>query len=233
MPLPVEWLPASGAPEQLILLLHGWRGDASHMLPLAQALRGAFPQAAILAPDGPSPGDGTTPQRARGRQWYAVTGLVFDDAGMKLWAERVQACVPGLVHWVRAQQRRLNVGAAATALAGFSQGGIISMAAALATDGLAGRVLGFGARCLQRPLEAPQRTTFHLFHGGADEVIAAQGSRDAFRWLADLQGDATIDIAEGVGHELHPALIECALHRLTHHIPMRTWREALGAVPAN
>lgn len=231
--LPIEWLPERGEAEQLILLLHGWRGEASHMLALAGALRGAFPQAAILAPEGPNPGDGTTPERRRGRQWYAVTDLTFDEPGLKIWAARVQACVPGLVHWVRAQQQRLGVSAAATALGGFSQGGIVSLAAALANDGLAGRVLSFGARCLQRPAQAPQSTTFHFFHGGADEVIAAQGSREAFQWLADLQGDATIDIAEGVGHELHPALIDCALHRLTHHIPARTWRAALGAAPAH
>jgi phospholipase/carboxylesterase len=233
MRIPIEWLPATGRPEQLILLLHGWRGEASHMLALARALRGAFPQAAILAPDGPNPGDGTTPERPRGRQWYAVADLTFDDAGMKRWAARVQGCVPAFVDWVRSQQRRLGVGAAATALAGFSQGGIISLAAVLAVDGLVGRVLAFGGRCLEPPAAAPQHTTVHLFHGGADEVIAARGSREAFEWLAALRGDATLDIAEGVGHELHPALIDCALHRLTHHIPMRTWRAALGALPAH
>lgn len=231
--LPVEWLPAGGTPEQLILLLHGWRGDSSLMLALAEALRQAFPRAAILAPDGPSAGDGTTPDRARGRQWYSVTDLTFDALGLERWAHRVQACVPGLVHWVRAQQQRLGVSAQATALGGFSQGGIVSLAAALAVDGLVGRVLAFGGRCLARPARAPRHTTFHFFHGGADEVIAAQGSREAFEWLAALQGDATIDIAEGVGHELHPALIDCALHRLTHHIPLRTWQAAMGAVPAN
>jgi len=49
--------------------------------------------------------------------------------------------------------------------------------------------------------------------------------------LAALQGDATLDVAEQVGHVLHPALIDCALHRLSHHIPRRTWRAALGAAP--
>ena len=67
---------------------------------------------------------------------------------------------------------------------------------------------------------------------GGDAVIPADGSRQALQWLGELQGDATLDIAEGVGHELHLALIECALHRLRSHIPMRTWRAALGAVPA-
>jgi phospholipase/carboxylesterase len=50
--------------------------------------------------------------------------------------------------------------------------------------------------------------------------------------LAALQGDATIDIAEGVGHLLHPVLLNCALHRLKTHIPLRTWQAALGAAAA-
>lgn len=224
--LPVEWLPAEGAPQQLILLLHGWRGDGTSLLPLAQALRSRFPQAAVLAPDGPHAGDGSTPERARGRQWYAVHDLTAEN-----WPARVQACVPPLVQWVRAQQQRLGVGPAATALGGFSQGAILSLAAAAAHDGLAGRVLAFAGRFMEPPQHAPQRTTVHLFHGADDEVIPADGSRQALQWLADLQGDATLDIASGVGHELHPALIECALHRLSSHIPMRTWREAMGAAP--
>ena len=31
---------------------------------------------------------------------------------------------------------------------------------------------------------------------------------------------------------LHPALIDCALHRLRTHIPLRTWQTALGAAAA-
>jgi len=140
--------------------------------------------------------------------------------------------LPALVRWVRAQQQRLGVAPAATALGGFSQGAILSLAAVLREDGLAGRVLAFGGCFTAPPVAAPQQTTVHLFHGGADAVIPADGSRQALQWLDGLQGDATLDIAEGIGHELHPALIDCALHRLTHHIPMRTWRAALGGLPA-
>ena len=48
-------------------------------------------------------------------------------------------------------------------------------------------------------------------------------------YIGVLHGDATLDIAQGVGHELHPSLIDSALHQLTHHIPHRTWRAAMGA----
>lgn len=241
--LPIEWLPAAGRPEQLIVLLHGWRSDGAAMAPLAQALRQAFPQAAVLAPDSPlrfvrSEGEGDAASdagrdpgrdagrdagRDLGRMWYSIEGLT-----PATWPHRVAACLPSMTAWVRAQQQRLGVAPAATALGGFSQGGIVSLAAVLREDGLAGRVLAFGGCITAHPAAAPQHTTVHLFHGGADTVIPADGSRQALQWLGELQGDATLDIAEGVGHELHAALIDCALHRLTHHIPLRTWRAALG-----
>jgi phospholipase/carboxylesterase len=223
MQLPIEWLPAAGRPEQLIILLHGWGNDATTMAPLAQALRQQFPQAAVLAPDAP----GAPGEAGRRRQWYPINGLT--DANLP---QRVAAALPALQHWVQAQQQRLGVAAAATCLGGFSQGAVLSLALASLQDGLCGRVLAFGGRYAEAPLAAPRRTTIHLFHGGADNVIPAQGSRDALELLAALQGDATLDIAEGVGHALHPVLIDCALQRLTSHIPLRTWQAALGAVPS-
>jgi phospholipase/carboxylesterase len=222
MQLPIEWLPASGAPEQLILLLHGWGSDAVAMAPLAQALRGAFAQAAVLAPDAPH----ATPAGTGGRQWYGIRRR--DD---EAWRARVAAAVPPLQQWVRAQQQRLGVAPAATAIGGFSQGAVLALALALQDDGIAGRVLAFGGGFATPPVVAPRHTTVHLFHGGADTVMPADASRQALQSLGALQGDATLDIAEGIGHEIHPVLMARALHRLTHHIPLRTWQAALGAVP--
>jgi len=224
--LPIQWLPAQGAPEQLILLLHGWGSNGNAMAPLAQALREQFPQAAILAPDAPHAYERSTRPATALRQWYAV-----DDLTPEIWTARVQGALPSLHDWVQAQQERLRVGPAATALGGFSQGAILSMALALKHDGIAGRVLAFSGCLTEPPTTAPRLTTLHLFHGSEDTVIPADGSRQAMEWLAELQGDVTVDIASGLGHDLHPALIQCALDRLTRHIPMRTWQAAMGAVP--
>jgi phospholipase/carboxylesterase len=157
-------------------------------------------------------------------QWYDVAGLTPQN-----WPDRVNAALPGLQAWVQAQQQRLGVGPAATALGGFSQGAVMALALAMQHDGIAGRVLAFGGCLTHVPEVAPQHCTLHLFHGAEDEVIPADGSRQALAQLAERQGDATLDIARGVGHGLHPALIQCALQRLQTHIPARTWRAALGA----
>ena len=242
MQIPIEWVPAQGRAEQLILLLHGWGSSGAAMAPLAQALRLRFPQAAVLAPDAPdiyerdaergaeSAPEGSTvaartPPR---RQWYAVR-----DITPEVWPARVAACLPGLHAWVSAQQQRLGVAPAATCLGGFSQGAIVALALAVQHDGLAGRVLAFAGCFTAPPAAAPEHTTLHLFHGADDAVIPADGSRQALAWLAERGGDATLDVAQGVGHELHTALVQCALQRLQNHIPARTWRAALGAAPVD
>lgn len=218
----LEWLPQAGAPEQLLVLLHGVGGRGADLMPLAEALRAEFPQSAVVAPDAPHPFDGGGP----GRQWFSLAGI--NEANR---AERVAAVLPGLLEWLKATQRRLGVGRAAMALGGFSQGAILALEAVQVEDGIAGRVLAFSGRYATLPTLAPRQTTLHLFHGGADPVIDASHARGALAALAVLDGDATLDIAEGIGHQLHPALVQRALFRLRNHIPARTWAAALGAVP--
>jgi phospholipase/carboxylesterase len=218
----LAWLP-TGRAEQLMILLHGVGADAQNLAPLAATLRQRFPQAAVLAPQGFEAFD----MAPVGRQWFSVRGVTEQNR-----VERVAAVLPRLLDWVRAAQQRTGVGPAATALVGFSQGSILSLEAVAAEDGIAGRVLAFSGRYARLPAQAPALSTIHILHGTADAVMPVAQARQAFEHLAQLNGDATIDLAEGVGHELHPALIDCALHRLTSHIPMRTWQAALGGLPA-
>lgn len=214
--------PNQGVPPQLMVLLHGVGADAASMLPLARALQHEFPQAALLIPEGFDAFD-AGPQ---GRQWFSVSGITEENR-----PPRVAAARERFVRWLRTAQERLRATPAVTALVGFSQGAILALETAQAEDGLAGRVLAFSGRYAVLPDHAPQLTTLHLLHGGADTVMPARHAREALDRLALLGGDATLDIAENVGHVLHPALIEEAIHRLRSHIPHRTWQAALGAAP--
>ncbi|MEY8879460.1 MAG: esterase [Leptothrix sp. (in: b-proteobacteria)] len=223
----LEVLPVEGAPQQLMLLLHGVGANAQNLMPLGRALQAHFPQAAIVSLQGYDAFDGM-PHDGSARQWFSVRGAIEAER-----PARVAEVLPRLIGDVRAHQRRLGIGAAASALVGFSQGTILSLEAVAAADGLVGRVLAFSGRYATLPAQAPQLTTLHFFHGAADPVIPAQHARAAIEHLARLDGaDATVDIAEGVGHELHVGLLDRALFRLTHHIPARSWREALGGVAA-
>lgn len=221
----IEHRPAQGRPEQLVLLLHGWAQDAAALSPLADALQREFPQAAVLVPESSTPADGGR----RGRMWYSIEGLADD---LTLWPARVAEQLDRLEPWVRAQQQRLDVSEAATCLGGFSQGALLSLELAARHDGIAGRVLAFGGRFCTLPTAAPQHTTLHFLHGRDDTIFPVAEVQRALEHLGARHGDATIDIAHGVGHALHPALIERALFRLRNHIPLRTWEAALGAARA-
>lgn len=216
-----EIVPNGGPPEQLMLLLHGWGAGGASLRALADSLADAFPRAALVAPDAPHAVD----DRRDGFEWFSVRDI--DDARR---VQRVADVVPVVAEWVYRTQQRLGAGPVATAIAGFSQGAIVALELAQRHDGLAGRVLSFAGRYARLPERAPQRTTLHLLHGSADAVVDVAHARLALRHLGVLHGDATLDVAEGVGHELHPALVDRALQRLQGHIPHRTWRAALGAV---
>jgi phospholipase/carboxylesterase len=217
----LEFLPP-GRPEQLLILLHGVGADPSALAPLALRLRVQFAQSAVLVPAGFDAFDMDRP----GRQWFSLQGLCEDNH-----LARVTDMLPRLIAWVHAAQQRLQVVPAATALVGFSQGSTVALEAVSAEDGLAGRVIAFSGRYARLPDRAPAYTTIHLLHGGLDQVMPADHAREALERLGALRGDATLDIAEEVGHELHPALVDCALRRLTSHIPMRTWMAAMGGLP--
>lgn len=219
------WLPVEGRPEQLMILMHGVGGEARAMTPLARALRLEFPQAALVALQGFSHFEGAPPDTP-GRQYFSIVGVTDDNR-----PERVAAILPTLQRKVHEWQQATGVGPAATALAGFSQGAICALELVQRHDGIAGRVLAFSGRYARLPMQAPRETTLHIFHGGADPVIPPLHARAIIERMAAIGGDATVDIAEGIGHELPPALMRCAIERLRTHIPHRTWQAAMGAVP--
>ena len=219
-PAALEFMPGPGTEiKQLFILLHGVGGTPQDMAPLAQALRAAFPAAAILAPAGFEAYDGA----ATGRQWFSMRG-VDDDSRV----ERVARAMPALVDYIRGAQGRVGLLQSDTALAGFSQGAIMALEAVQAHDGLAGRVMAFSGRYAQLPKSAPQYSTIHLLHGADDAVMAVTHAQDAQARLDALHGDATIDVASRVGHVLHPALVQRAIERLQTCVPLRSWEAALG-----
>ena len=60
-------LPDAGKVELLFLLFHGAGADCSQMQPLAEALAAAYPQAAVVSLDAPTP---LPSEAVRGYQWF-------------------------------------------------------------------------------------------------------------------------------------------------------------------
>ena len=226
-------LPEHGAPDLLYLLFHGVGSSAAHMAPLAQRLALEYPQAAVLCVDGPEAYDAVfTPHSdAKAnvvceRQWFSIRRL--DDANR---ASRVAVALPPFIGVIRSLQQRFGIAWERTALAGFSQGAVMALEAVQAEPQLAGRVLAFAGRHVAAPTHSPADTTVHLFHGLADAVIPHAGAVESARVLMALGGDVTADVLPGIGHELHPALIDKAIDQLRSFLPKKVWREAMSVAP--
>jgi len=216
----IELLPETRPVQQLFILLHGVGADASELLPLAGALREAFPRAACLLPDGSDAFDGG----GTGRQWFSVQGVTDQNR-----AARVAAAMPALQAIVQQAQDRFGVLRPDTALVGFSQGATMALEFSSVHDGGVGRVLAFSGRFATLPDKAPELTTLHLLHGENDRIVPVAHAYAAYNRLAALGGDATLDVASSVAHEMHPALVARAIQRLQTCIPLRSWKRALDS----
>ena len=193
----IELLSTAASPKPLFVLLHDDGGTAADMLALGELLGDAFAESAVLIPEG-------------------LAGPWADAA-------RVEA----LAAFVRAQQQRFEVLQSDTALAGFGAGANLALALSDAHDGLVGRVLAFGGSYPAQPdsfEKAPLLTLLHLLHGQNDKVVPVSQARAGFARLMALSADATLDVAQSVGHELHPALMDQAVTRLQTCVPLRHWR---------
>ncbi len=220
----IELLPEPQVkPRQLFILLHDAAGGPADMEALAQAIRQAFPAAAVLIPAAPQPSEGASATR----NWFLTEGLSEDRR-----IARVAEAMPQLLAYIQARQHDLGLLPPDTALVGFGQGATMALEAVQAHDGLAGRVLAFSGRYAQAPKAPPQYSTIHLLHGEDDAIVPVAQAKAGYARLAELQGDATIDIASTVGHELHPALVRVALQRLQSHVPKRAWEEAMRQAQA-
>lgn len=212
----LELLPAT-PPRQLFVLLHDAGGAAVEMLDFANLLGEAFPQAAIVMPEGAE----SIHLGKTERHWFPAF-----EPGDGNRPERVARAVAALAGFLREQQARFGILQSDTAVAGFGQGATLALALSDAHDGLAGRVLAFSGSYAALPEKAPALTTLHLLHGRRDEVVPAQLAQQAYARLMELGADATCDIASSLGHELHPALMDQAVQRLLTCVPLRFWRSA-------
>ena len=221
----IELLPDDGPAKQLFVLLHGVGAKSSDLLPLAYQFRKAFPRGAFVLPEGIYPYESGNPvgDRDNRRQWFPLIGITEENR-----PARVAESMPALHELVKQAQNRHRILQSDTALIGFSQGAIMALEYSIVHDGCVGRVLSFSGRFARLPENAPDLTTLHLFHGEDDPVIPVSHAYAAYNRLTELHGDATLDIASSVGHEIHAALAERAIYRMQTCIPLRSWRNALN-----
>lgn len=201
-----------GAPDALVVLVHGFGADGNDLIDLAALWAEAVPGALFVAPHAPEPCEGIP----FGRQWFPL----WDRSSAQLGAG-VQAAAAALGRFVRAEAASLALPPRRVALMGFSQGAMTVLEA-----GLRGAVLDpacvlaysggmIGADGLAGALAA--RPAVLIVHGEADEVVPVAASRVAETALREAGVAVHALFPPTLGHGLDDAglmagarlLVEC------------------------
>ncbi len=209
-------------PQQLFLLLHGYGSDAENLKPVATLLAEHFPNACIVNLIAPELAD-----CGIGYQWFDLQGITEENR-----PARVSQALPHLIQTIAHWQSVSTIAPAATALFGFSQGGIMCLEASLHQPTIAARVIAHSARfaSLSMPINSiAADISIHLIHGKLDSVIDYKHTIDAAHMLDTQRADFTADVLPKLAHEITEDSLAVMLKRLQSHIPKRLWEQALQA----
>ncbi len=188
--------PAGDGPHPTIVALHGWGANGMDLLGLAPYLAGGqflvlCPQGRVEVPLGPMVGYG----------WFPLTMGAAPDPGA------FTAGVDDVRRFLDAALRRYPVDANKLVMLGFSQGGVIAYALALAEPerfaGLVALSSWFPAALGQTlPPRQRDRLTTLVHHGTRDELIDVARGRESVENLRRLQVPVAYREFD-MGHEIN------------------------------
>jgi phospholipase/carboxylesterase len=172
-----------------LVVLHGWGAKAQDLVPFASLLQ--LPEYQFLFPNAPFPHY----QAPGGRAWYALEKQDYEG----ITESRQQ-----LRDWMLSLEERTGVPLSQTMMAGFSQGGAMTLdiGTSLPLMGLCS-LSGYlhGIRELQSPIPP-----ILLVHGRQDRVVPLSLAQKARNELEQL--GATVEYHEfEMGHEVSPVVL--------------------------
>lgn len=193
--LAISLSPASGRrPRQVVIALHGYGADASQFIPVLRRWANDLPDAELFALHGPAP-CGLQPQ---GREWFALTNLPH------ALLARARAAAPLVEAFIDDILETRGLPSAQLALAGFSQGAVVSLYAGLRRRPAIGAIVSFagvlvGADELGALDEGPRVL---LVQGTLDRMVRIQSMYAAHAALRDRGAPVECLIREGGQHEI-------------------------------
>src|SRR5258707_511493 len=156
---------AGGAPQQLVVLLHGYGADGNDLIELAPHWAKLLPQAAFVSPHAPFPCEAAP----YGRQWFG-----FEGRDNEAIYAGVQAAASILDRFLDLALAHFSVPANRVALVGFSQGTMMALHVAPRREAAVGGIVGYSGRLIgpaQLAGEIRSRPPGLLIHGDADPAV--------------------------------------------------------------
>lgn len=185
--------PARGPATHLVVLVHGYGADGQDLIGLAAHWQGLLPSVAFAAPNAPTRVPG-----APGFQWFAITRI--DPHEMQ---KGVETAGPMLDAYLDAELSRLGVPPENLALAGFSQGTMLSLHVGMRRKVKPAAIVGFSGMLPGSPPEGDFPPIL-LTHGDSDTVIPPQALFLAATQLGLAGACVQWHLAPGMGHGIDP-----------------------------
>ena len=198
--------PRSGAPRQLVVLLHGYGADGRDLIEIGRQWQKLLPRAAFVAPHAPE----RMPMSPMGRQWFSLETRSMAER----WKGATKAW-PALDAFLDAELSHQGVEPSRLALVGFSQGTMMALHAGLRRAVAPAAILGYSGLLVLDPdklkagkeaaaadLEEETRAKppILLVHGEADDVIPVTALFDSTEMLAQAGIPCEWHLSLGVGH---------------------------------
>lgn len=185
--------PAKGPATHLVVLVHGYGADGQDLIGLAQHWQSLLPSVAFAAPNAPTRIPG-----GPGYQWFPISRI--DPHEMR---KGVEAAAPVLDEYLDAELARLGLGPERLALAGFSQGTMLSLHVGLRRKVRPAAIVGFSGLLAGPPGEGDIPPIL-LTHGDSDQVIPPQAMFVAAGQLGLAGAAVQWHLAPGMGHGIDP-----------------------------
>jgi phospholipase/carboxylesterase len=202
-------LPAAN-PNSLVLILHGYGADGRDLADLGQIWQQQLPQTAFIALNAPEPCEANP----MGRQWFSLFDIAHSNRSGQLTYWPVEKILGGLRrasaildHWITELAKQHNVPMHRIALAGFSQGCMLSLHNGLRQPQALAGIVGYSGRLLAPELltsELRSKPPVFLRHGDADDIVppASLGEAEAALRVLGLAVEAKME--PGLTHSISP-----------------------------
>lgn len=182
---------------RLIVALHGVGSSSASFTSIASVMRKTT-GVELVAPEGTDPFDMGAP----GRQWFSLRGIT--DANR---ASRISEALPAMLDKVDALRRERGLERGAVALAGFSQGAIMTLGAVASGEafGASIAIAGRLASVLDPPPVVPRPIL--LVHDRSDQIMPLDHAESAAARLRSAGYRPEMAITQGYGHSIGPDTI--------------------------
>lgn len=196
---------AGGAPDSLVVLLHGYGADGRDLIDLGHAWADLLPHSAFVSPHAPE----SCAQAPVGRQWFPLT---FRDPHEL--PRGAAAAAPLLRAFLETELAKLDLPPERLALVGFSQGAMMALKVGLGAELRPAAVVAFSGMWVDAstppavPVADPPPVL--MLHGEDDEVIPAQALFGSARALAAAGVPVEWHLSLGLGHGIDDAELAIA-----------------------